>query len=106
VLALAGAVLFALAGGGGLAATALVMLGLGFAPVYPCLMHEVPRRFAPSAVLTVIGRQSGAAYVGGAFLPAASGWLAHNVSLESITWTVAGGVLILAAAIRRLDRIT
>lgn len=105
-LALAGAVLFALTHTVGFAALALVMLGLGYAPVYPCLMHEVPRRFAPKAALVVIGRQSSAAYLGGALMPAAAGGLAQQVSLESITWTVVGGVLILAAAIWRLDRIT
>lgn len=69
-------------------------------------MHEVPRRFAPKAALVVIGRQSSASYLGGALMPAAAGGLAQQVSLESITWAVVVGVLLLAAAIRRLDRIT
>ena len=63
-LALSGAALFAFAFTTPLAALSLVFLGLGFAPIYPCLMHEVPRRFTPEAVQTVIGRQSGAGAVG------------------------------------------
>lgn len=105
LLALAGAGLFAFAATPLIAGGALVLLGLGFAPVYPCLMHEVPRRFAPEAVQTVIGRQSGAASLGAAFLPAVAGWQAEW-SLESVAWTVMGGVLVLAGCIRKLDRMT
>jgi MFS family permease len=88
-----------------IAAVSLVMIGLGFAPVYPCLMHEVPQRFAPESVQVVIGRQSGAANIGGAFLPAAAGSLAQ-VTLEGVAWTVMAGVILLAACIRKLNRIT
>jgi MFS family permease len=104
-LALAGALLFCFAFTTPLAALSLVLLGLGFAPIYPCLMHEVPRRFTPEAVQTVIGRQSGAGAVGAATLPAFAGWIAE-FSLEGITWTIAAGIALLMVAIRRLDRMT
>lgn len=104
-LAFLGAVGFAFAPTAPLAAAALITLGLGFAPVYPGLMHEVPRRFAPEAVQTVIGRQSGASYIGGALLPALAGAVAQS-SLEAICWIVLAGTVLLAAAIRRLDRLT
>lgn len=104
--ALGGTVLFALGGRApASAAAALMLVGLGFAPIYPCLMHEVPRRFAPGAVQTVIGRQSGAAYIGGAFLPAVSGWVAQ-ASLTAIPWVVMAGILSLAIAVRKLNRLT
>ncbi|MBE2212579.1 MAG: MFS transporter [Opitutaceae bacterium] len=106
VLSLAGAVAFALADHVGLAAAALVLIGLGFAPVYPGLMHEVPRRFVPSAVQTVIGRQSGAAYLGAMTLPALGGWIAQRASLEAIVWVVAAGIVAMLVGVRRLDRIS
>jgi len=105
MLALAGAVLFVVSASAPMAALSLAMMGLGFAPIYPCLMHEVPRRFAPEAVLTVIGRQSGAAYFGAALLPAAAGLVAQR-SLAGIPWLIVGGVLTLIACIRVLDRRT
>ncbi|MBA4136324.1 MAG: MFS transporter, partial [Opitutus sp.] len=43
LLALAGAFGFAFGGSGLVAAVSLALTGLGFAPVYPGLMHEVPR---------------------------------------------------------------
>lgn len=105
-LALVGAVLFTRANTPGFALAALVLLGLGFAPIYPCMMHEVPKRFAPEAVLKVIGRQSFASYLGGASLPAVSGWVAVQISPEGIAWLVVAGTVALAAVIHRLNRIT
>lgn len=104
-VALLGSALFCFAPNTPTAGLALILLGLGFAPIYPGLMHEVPRRFAPEAVQVVIGRQSGASYLGAAFLPAAAGFLAQ-FSLEGIAWGVAAVVLLLAIFIRRLDRLT
>ena len=104
-LAIIGASLFAFANSTPTAALALVMLGLGLAPIYPCLMHEVPRRFTPDAVQIVIGRQSGAAAFGGATLPAMGGWIAEY-SLNGITWIVMAGTFGMFVAIRQLNRIT
>lgn len=104
-LALVGAAVFVGATSTWPAAGALVVMGLGLAPVYPGLMHEVPRRFAPAAAQTVIGRQSGAANLGVAILPAAAGWLAQH-SLALIPWVLVAAILLLLAAIRRLDRLT
>jgi fucose permease len=106
IVALAGATWFTQAASPLPAALALVLLGVGFAPVYPCLMHEVPRRFVPEAALIVIGRQSGAAYIGAALMPPAIGWLVQEVSLDAAGWTIVGGTILLALAIRRLDRIS
>lgn len=105
VLALAGALLFAITTSPAAAAIALGLIGLGLAPVYPCLMHEVPRRFAPEAASIVIGRQSGAAALGAAVLPAAAGLLVET-HLAALPWVLVAGIVILIASIRRLDRLT
>jgi MFS family permease len=89
----------------GWAAVALVLTGLGLAPVYPCLMHEVPRRFAPEAVQVVIGRQSGAASLGAAALPALAGGLAEY-SLPAVPALVLGVLAGLILCIRWLNRLT
>jgi len=103
--ALAGAILFTFAGSPVAAFGALVLLGAGYAPVYPCLMHEVPARFSPEAVGTVIARQTGASYIGGATMPVAAGWFAAH-AIWSLPWLTLGGTLALVACIRLLDRAT
>ena len=105
LLALVGTALFALAPSALPSAAGLILMGLGFAPVYPGLMHEVPRRFAPEAVQTIIGRQSGAAYLGMAVIPAALGVVAEW-SLSAIPWVVFAGTILLLTGLRRLDRLT
>ncbi len=102
-LALGGAVAFAGASSIAASLAALGVMGLGFAPIYPCLMHEVPARFVPEAVQTIIGRQSGGAYVGAALVPAVAGMLASR-SLDSISWLVVGLIVMMIVGIRQLDR--
>ena len=106
LLALVGILLFSQAGSAPFAAAALILTGIGMAPIFPGLMHEVPRRFQPDAVFTIIGRQSGAACIGAALFPAAAGWLGDAVSLDAVVWAVALGVVLLVLGIRRLDRIS
>jgi MFS family permease len=105
-IALLGMVWFALGATTPLTAgLALILAGAGFAPVYPCLMHEVPQRFAPEATQTVIGRQSGAASLGAAALPALAGWAAQH-SLAAVPALIAFFIFLLAASIRKLNRMT
>jgi hypothetical protein len=68
-------------------------------------MHEVPNRVAPDAAQIVIGRQSGAAYIGAAVLPAVAGLLAAQ-ALTAIPWVITGGIALLGLGLRTLDRRT
>jgi MFS family permease len=103
-IAAAGIVLYCVGDNVGVAAVALLLAGVGFAPVYPCLMHEVPRRFAPEAVQTVIGRQSGGASLGAASLPAIAGAVAQ-FSVAAVPWVVLAVLLAMIACIQRLNRL-
>jgi len=105
LVALAGVVGFIFAPGAWLAGAALAVAGLGLAPIYPGLMHEVGRRFAPDAVQTVVGRQSGGGAIGAAVMPALAGALAQS-HLGAVPWLALGTLVVLIAAIRQLDRLT
>lgn len=105
VLAVAALAGFGLAVSLPVAAGCLALAGLGLAPIYPGLMHEVPRRFAPHAVQTVIGRQSGGGALGAAVLPALTG-VAAGYSLGLVPWLVVGVAAILWGCIKVLDRLT
>jgi len=84
----------------------LILLGLGLSPVFPCLMHETPRRFNSSATPVVIGRQVGASYLGGALLPAAVGYAMSHGSLELLAPTLAICTALLFFMVQKLNRLS
>lgn len=85
---------------------ALVLIGLGFAPIFPCLMHETPRRFAEDTYRTVIGFQMAAAYLGGSIFPGAVGLAAGRFGLETLVPLTALFVALLFVLSERLNRLT
>lgn len=106
-LAFAGAILFALPGLPlALSIAGLALIGLGCAPVYPCLMHEIPRRFDADTARKVIGRQVAFAYLGAAVLPPAFGLLGAYAGLGFIMPAVAISALLLLAMTALLDKAT
>jgi fucose permease len=94
-LALAGSALLCLRGADYLVLPGLLFLGLGFAPIYPCLMHETPDRFDEKTYRSVIGFQIGAANIGGSVLPGLVGLLASATSLEAVGPCVAAFIFLL-----------
>ncbi|MDY0289822.1 MAG: MFS transporter [Sphaerochaeta sp.] len=60
---------------------ALVLLGLGSAPIFPSMIHETPRRFGVGASQAIIGLQMATAYVGNTVMPPLVGALASTVGL-------------------------
>ncbi len=89
-----------------LALPGLLLLGLGFAPVYPCLMHETPKRFDDATYHRVIGLSVGAACIGGSVLPGLVGVLASAWTLEVLGPCVGAFILILACLGEALNRRT
>ena len=59
----------------------LVLIGLGCAPVYPCIIHETPRNFGAGNSQTIIGLQMAGAYVGSTFMPPVFGLLVNYVTI-------------------------
>jgi len=84
----------------------LILLGAGFAPVYPCMTHETPRRFREATAQKIMGYQVGSACLGGALFPALVGLVAARSSLEILPFTVAGLIIATLALNTNLDRLT
>ncbi|CAM3465585.1 MULTISPECIES: MFS transporter [Saccharibacillus] len=61
--------------------TGFVLIGLGFAPVYPGFIHETPARFGRANSAKLIGYQMAVAYTGTTFLPPLFGVLASRASI-------------------------
>ena len=59
-----------------------ILVGLGFAPIFPAMVHETPKRFGKSAAQSIIGYQMASAYVGIAVFPPLFGVIMNQYSLE------------------------
>ena len=67
---------------GGMAAPAgLVLIGLGCAPVYPCIIHSTPEHFGADKSQAIIGVQMACAYVGTCLMPPLFGLIANHINV-------------------------
>ena len=64
-----------------LALVGLVVVGLGAAPVYPCIIHSTPFRFGTENSQALVGIQMTSAYLGSTFMPPLFGLLAQHISI-------------------------
>lgn len=62
-----------------MALAGLVMVGLGCAPVYPCIIHSTPDHFGEENSQAIIGVQMAGAYIGSAALPPLFGLIANHI---------------------------
>lgn len=82
--AVLGALLYSISSLEALSIVGLAVLGLGLAPVYPCLMVRTPQRLGSEYAAHAVGFQVSAATLGAATLPAIAGFLAERWGLEII----------------------
>ncbi len=59
----------------------LVVIGLGAAPVYPCIIHATPYNFGKKNSQALVGIQMASAYTGHAFMPPLFGLIAQYVNV-------------------------
>ena len=62
----------------------LGVIGIGLAPVFPCLMARTPKRLGAGYAGHAVGFQVSAAMLGAAAIPAAAGLLAERLGLEAV----------------------
>ena len=77
-----GALLLLLPLGTGAALAGLVVIGLGCAPIYPCIIHSTPERFGADRSQALIGVQMASAYVGNCLMPPLFGLIANHISIS------------------------
>ena len=67
--------------GDAMALAGLVLVGLGCAPVYPCIIHATPARFGAERSQAVIGILMAGAYLGNCLMPPLFGLIANHISI-------------------------
>ena len=58
----------------------LILVGLGCAPVYPCIIHSTPAHFGEDKSQAIIGVQMASAYTGSCLMPPLFGLIARHIS--------------------------
>ena len=77
----AGIVAMILPGSNILAMAGLVLIGLGCAPIYPCVIHSTPAHFGADKSQAIIGVQMAFAYIGTMLMQPLFGMIARGISV-------------------------
>ena len=80
----------------------LVLIGLGCAPIYPCIIHSTPSLFGADRSQAIIGVQMASAYVGSCLMPPLFGLLARAVSVSLFPWYLLAVLAVMAVMHGRL----
>lgn len=81
VLIALGVIAMLLPGAPAVALAGLVLIGLGCAPIYPCIIHSTPDHFGADKSQAIIGVQMASAYVGSCLMPPLFGLIANNITV-------------------------
>ena len=95
VLIALGILLVLLPAGNNVLFVGLILIGLGCAPVYPCIIHETPVNFGRELSMSMTGLQMAFAYVGSCLAPPLFGLLAQNVTPRLYPWYLAVGLVVM-----------
>lgn len=78
---LAGCLVLLLPLGSEISFVGLVLIGLGCAPIYPCIIHSTPAHFGADKSQAIIGVQMAFAYIGTCLMPPLFGLIANHISI-------------------------
>ena len=94
------------AGSEALALPGLIVIGLGCAPIYPCIIHSTPDHFGPERSQAVIGVQMASAYVGTSLMPPFFGLLANHIGFWLYPIYLLIALVVMVYMHERLVRVT
>jgi len=82
----------------------LTLMGLGCAPIYPCIIHSTPEHFGEARSQALIGVQMASAYVGICCMPPLFGILANHIGVFLLPWYTGLILLTMIFMCERLNR--
>lgn len=84
----------------------LILVGLGCAPIYPCIIHSTPVHFGAENSQAVIGIQMASAYVGSMAMPAVFGLIARHVNIALFPFYLLVILVLMTVMYERLEKIS
>ncbi|MUK88226.1 MFS transporter [Ornithinibacillus sp. L9] len=103
IIALVGAVLLLLPLPSILSLVGFIMVGLGLAPIFPCMLHETPIRFGKTHSQTIMGYQMAVAYTGSTFMPPLLGFIASYTTIGILPIFIAIYIAVMLLSSERLN---
>ena len=82
----------------------LTLMGLGCAPIYPCIIHSTPERFGADNSQALIGVQMASAYIGICCMPPLFGVLANSIGVWLLPWYTGAILVLMAIMCERLNK--
>jgi fucose permease len=95
IIALIGALLLVLPLPSLFSLVGFMLVGLGLAPIFPCMLQETPIRFGKKNSETIIGYQMAFAYTGSTFLPPLLGFIAAKSTIGIFPFVIAGFIALM-----------
>lgn len=89
-----------------LAFVSFIIIGLGCAPIYPCIIHSTPYNFGAKNSGAIIGIQMASAYLGATFMPPIFGVLGNASTFAIMPLYLLVFVLLMLVMIELTFRIT
>jgi fucose permease len=83
----------------------LLLIGLGYAPIFPAMIHETPNRFGSAVSQTVIGYQMGFGYLGSTVMTPLIGVILRNINVGLFPFLVLLAVAAVLLFTERLNRL-
>lgn len=83
----------------------VLLVGLGCAPIYPCMMHATPQHFGAVNSQALMGIQTASAYVGTALMPPLFGLIANHISISLMGLYLLAMLLFMIISHQKLTRI-
>lgn len=80
----------------------LILIGLGCAPIYPCVIHSTPVNFGAENSQALVGVQMASAYVGICLMPACFGLIANHVSVSLLPFYLLAILALMAVMHERM----
>jgi fucose permease len=84
----------------------LILIGLGCAPIYPCIIHSTPAHFGAERSQAIIGVQMASAYIGTCLMPPLFGILANRITVALLPLYLLAVLLIMVLMHELLTRKT
>ena len=92
--------------GSAVALAGLLLIGLGCAPIYPCIIHSTPEHFGPENSQAMVGVQMASAYLGNCMMPPLFGLIANHIGISLLPVYLLAILIVMALMYEKTCRST